>query len=691
MVSSLPSKQIMWVRFPSSALKKFMINLHVNDIKVTVPNNTTILQACDEIGIDIPRFCFHERLLVAGNCRMCLVEIEKSPKPVPSCTIPVMEGMKVYTNTPLVKKAQEAVLEFLLINHPLDCPICDQGGECDLQDQSVNFGSDSSRFYIKKRGVEDKNLGPIIKTVMTRCIHCTRCVRFATEVAGLKDLGTTGRGKKTEIGTYVSKIVKTELSGNIVDLCPVGALTSKVYAFKARPWELKSVSSIDVLDSLGSNIIVQKKGNDIIRILPSLNESLNEEWLTDKARYSFDGIKTNRLDSPLIKLSNNKFNGISWENSFKTIFNKLSTIVNSKGISNTNIKFLMNSISDLDTAYSCELFLKSFKGNVSLNSYKNHKNMSFNKDLDIHYRSSNIIDSMNNSDLILLVGLNLKEEIPLLWVKLRNYINKSGVPTGVIGNNVDYGFDYKHIGLDNKSLIQCIEGNNIFLKDIINAKNPLILVGENSISSNFDVISSHLSNINKNINFSVINSNIADSGLSELGFSPVLESDKKEDICFNFGNIDYITNPKSFNIFIGSHGSNALINYDLILPSLTYLEQESFFMNFNGIVQKSGKLSKLVLGARKGSEILEALQLFLQKSDTGLFFNNDQRLSLFSKFLKKEKKGLTGLNLNSYFSKKFQSGNSVSQLNKYYLNNEISKSSRTMQTCQSLNVKSNNF
>jgi len=251
-----------------------MVNLFVNDIAVQVPKNTTILQACDEIGVDVPRFCFHERLLVAGNCRMC---IEKSPKPVPSCTIPVMEGMKVFTKTPLVKKAQEAVLEFLLINHPLDCPICDQAGECDLQDQSMNFGSDSSRFYIKKRGVEDKNLGPIIKTVMTRCIHCTRCVRFATEVAGLKDLGTTGRGKKTEIGTYVSKIIATELSGNVVDLCPVGALTSKVYAFKARPWELKSRDSVDVMDSFGSNTVLQSKGNDLVRVLPRLNEELNEE------------------------------------------------------------------------------------------------------------------------------------------------------------------------------------------------------------------------------------------------------------------------------------------------------------------------------------------------------------------------------------------------------------------------------
>jgi NADH-quinone oxidoreductase chain G len=540
------------------------------------------------------------------------------------------------------------------MNHPLDCPICDQAGECDLQDQSMNFGSDSSRFYIKKRGVEDKNLGPIIKTVMTRCIHCTRCVRFAIEVAGLKDLGTTGRGKKTEIGTYVSKIVGTELSGNIIDLCPVGALTSKVYAFKARPWELKSVNSIDVLDSLGSNIVVQKKGNDIIRILPSLNENLNEEWLTDKARYSFDGIKINRLDSPLLKVFGNKFDAISWENSFNQISEKLKKAVTEKGLQNTKIRFVGNTIMDLDTSYSCELFSKSFKGNVKLNFYKTFNNNSFNKDLDVNYRSSNILESLTKSDLILVVGLNLKEDIPLLWVKLRNYINQSGTPVGIIGNNVDYGFDYTHIGLDNKSLINCIEGNHIFLKEIIKAKNPLIITGENNLSSNFDLISDYLAKINENVGFSVINSNMAASGLFELGFDPSLESDKNdEDICFNIGNTDFSVNPKSFNIFIGSHGSDMLKEYDMVLPSLTYLEQESFFMNFNGIVQKSGKLSKLVAGARKGSNILEALELFLQKSNTEYFFNNSLKNNIFFKFLKKEKRGLMGLKLKSDFSKKF--------------------------------------
>jgi NADH dehydrogenase (ubiquinone) Fe-S protein 1 len=275
--------------------------------------------------MEVPRFCYHERLSIAGNCRMCLVEIEKTPKPVASCAMPLMEGMKIYTDTPLVKKAREAVLEFLLLNHPLDCPICDQGGECDLQDQTLIFGSDRSRFYEAKRTVEDKNYGPLVKTIMTRCIHCTRCVRFATEIAGVEDLGATGRGNETEIGTYIGNTMKSELSGNVIDLCPVGALTSKPYAFTSRPWEIKSSNSIDVSDGLGSNIRVDFKGTEILRILPRLNENINEEWISDKARFSYDGLKENRVHSPCQTINkwkyqqsiSSKANKISWRKAIR--------------------------------------------------------------------------------------------------------------------------------------------------------------------------------------------------------------------------------------------------------------------------------------------------------------------------------------------------------------------------------------
>jgi hypothetical protein len=281
-------------------------------VETNVPKGVTVLQACEQAGVDVPRFCYHQRLSIAGNCRMCLVEVEKSPKPVASCAMPVMPNMNIKTTTPLVKKAREGVMEFLLINHPLDCPICDQGGECELQDQSLIYGSDRSRYTEYKRAVEDKELGPLVKTVMSRCIHCTRCVRFATEVAGVQDLGVTGRGGQAEIGTYVSKLLTSELSGNVIDLCPVGALTSKPFAFTARAWELKFAESVDVTDGLGSNIRVDTRGTEVMRIVPRLHEGVNEEWISDKARFSYDGLKRQRLDTPMVKDANGKLKPATW-------------------------------------------------------------------------------------------------------------------------------------------------------------------------------------------------------------------------------------------------------------------------------------------------------------------------------------------------------------------------------------------
>ena len=301
-----------------------MIKIFINNQLVLVPANTSVLEACESVGIIIPRFCFHERLNVAGNCRMCLVEIEKSPKPIASCAFPVTQNMKIFTDSPLVHKARENVVEFLLLNHPLDCPICDQGGECDLQDQALIFGSDKTRFFFSKRAVEDKNCGPLIKTIMTRCIHCTRCVRFFQDIVGEEDFGTTLRGKETEIGTYIGKSLVSELSGNIIDLCPVGALTSKPYAFIARSWEIKNVETIDITDAVGSNIKVNFKEGEILRVMPSLNDAINEEWISDKARFFFDMLKTQRISQPFFKKAD-VFNKVSWLDSFsekKKIFTK---------------------------------------------------------------------------------------------------------------------------------------------------------------------------------------------------------------------------------------------------------------------------------------------------------------------------------------------------------------------------------
>ncbi|MDC3174138.1 NADH-quinone oxidoreductase subunit NuoG, partial [Candidatus Pelagibacter sp.] len=283
-----------------------MPKLKVNDIEVEIDEGLTVLQACEKAGVEIPRFCYHEKLSIAGNCRMCLVEMEKSPKPVASCAMPATEGMNIKTNTPLVEKARKGVMEFLLVNHPLDCPVCDQGGECDLQDQSMFYGVDKSRFKENKRFVPEKNMGPLIKTQMTRCIHCTRCVRFATEVAGVPEIGAIGRGEDMQITTYLEQSMQSELSANVVDLCPVGALTSKPYVFEARPWELKKTETIDVMDAIGSNIRVDTYDWEVKRVLPIINEDINEEWISDKTRYACDGLLHQRLDIPFIKY-NGKF------------------------------------------------------------------------------------------------------------------------------------------------------------------------------------------------------------------------------------------------------------------------------------------------------------------------------------------------------------------------------------------------
>jgi NADH dehydrogenase (ubiquinone) Fe-S protein 1 len=387
-----------------------MLKIYVNNFKVFVQPNTTILEACESIGIEIPRFCYYEKLSIAGNCRMCLVEVEKSPKPVVSCAMPVMDGMKVFTDTPLVKKAREGVLEFLLLNHPLDCPICDQGGECDLQDQALTFGTDRSRFYDFKRGVEDKNIGPIIKTIMTRCIHCTRCVRFASEIAGIGDLGTTARGTNTEIGTYIEKVFQSELSGNIIDLCPVGALTSKPYAFIARPWELKTVDSIDISDAIGSNIRIDYKETEIVRILPRLNEEINEEWISNKTRFMYDGLKHQRLVRPYIKAINNLMVS-NWVDSLSLI----KIIFESKVFSKKNIVGICGANNDLETLVSFKNFINSL-GSENIGF---ERNLNINNTYSFNYKFNMDTTKIENSDFCLLIGINPRYEGSLLNVRLR--------------------------------------------------------------------------------------------------------------------------------------------------------------------------------------------------------------------------------------------------------------------------------
>lgn len=458
-------------------------------------NDWTILQACEKIGLFIPRFCYSESLSIAGNCRMCLVEIENAPKLMPSCAIKTAQNMKIHTKTNLVKKTRESILEFLLINHPLDCPICDQGGECDLQDQAMIYGSDRGRFYEYKRSLEDKNHGPLIKTIMTRCIHCTRCIRFATEIAGVEAYGTTGRGKNMQVGTYISRLFNSELSGNVIDLCPVGALTSKPYAFTVRPWELKSIESIDVLDAIGSNIIINTRGSELMRILPKSNDDINQQWISDKTRFSYDGLKSQRLQNPMIK-KDKTYVTINWKDALTLIkkqfdqtrsFNKVLTIKAVIGpfIDQQSILSLKNFVNRLG---SNKLFVQHDQhewnpvqsntlGNTSLN-LDFRSNFLLNTPLNHLETQSSSVSNSSSVDFVLLLGSNPRYEAPALNVRLRQLVLRKNVFVYYIGFPMDLTYNAKQLGINMKTLKNLFQGKNAeFIKKLILAKNPFILLG----------------------------------------------------------------------------------------------------------------------------------------------------------------------------------------------------------------------
>ena len=463
-----------------------MIKVFVNNKPVLVPKNTSALEACDAMGVSVPRFCYHERLNVAGNCRMCLVEIEKAPKPIASCAFPVAPNMRIYTETPLVHKARENVLEFLLINHPLDCPICDQGGECDLQEQTLVFGSDRSRFFSSKRSVEDKNCGLLIKTIMSRCIHCTRCVRFFQDVAGQEDFGTTLRGQDTEIGTYVGKNLNSELSGNIIDLCPVGALTSKPYAFTARPWEIKSIETVDVLDGVGSNIRINFKETEILRVLPALNDSLNEEWISDKTRFSFDGLKIQRIGNPFLSMSkvttnsrslsldNEDLSKISWRKALLS-FTEATYKINSD-----QILFVCGNSTDLETIQVLKKVSQSLNISLISETFLDSTN-----NLMAYVKSNTTFKDILDSDLCLSIGTNVRFEASLLNVRLKKRSRKGSFVKASIGLNENLTYQNDSLGNSLETLVKIAEGKHAFCQKLAKAKKPFIILGS-SVTKRLD-------------------------------------------------------------------------------------------------------------------------------------------------------------------------------------------------------------
>eukprot|EP00197_Chlamydomonas_leiostraca_P003985 CAMPEP_0202868792 /NCGR_PEP_ID=MMETSP1391-20130828/11072_1 /ASSEMBLY_ACC=CAM_ASM_000867 /TAXON_ID=1034604 /ORGANISM="Chlamydomonas leiostraca, Strain SAG 11-49" /LENGTH=724 /DNA_ID=CAMNT_0049549001 /DNA_START=109 /DNA_END=2284 /DNA_ORIENTATION=+ len=598
---------------PGPQLPPDMMEVFVDGESVIVPKNFTVLQACDAAGVDIPRFCYHQRLSIAGNCRMCLVEIEKSPKPQASCAMPAGPGMKIKTNTPVVKKAREGVMEFLLINHPLDCPICDQGGECDLQDQAMIFGSDRSRFTETKRAVDDKNLGPLVKTVMNRCIHCTRCVRFSSEVAGTAELGVTGRGRDSEIGTYVEKLVASELSGNVIDLCPVGALTSKPYAFTARSWELKSTESVDVSDALGANIKVDSRGTEVMRITPRLNEDVNEEWISDKARFQYDGLKRQRLNVPMVKGAKG-LAPASWAEA-------MSAVQAAFGRAQGNeIKAIAGKLADAETLVAVKDLLNRL-GSGNMKHEDDTGPVPLSADVRSTYLANTTVAGFEGADVILLIGSNPRHESPVFNARLRKAW-LDGAQLAVLGEAADLTYKYDHLGSDPAALSRLVSGGSPFLDKLKAAKAPAVVVGPGVLRrADRDAVMKTIHDlvvkagvVKQGWNgFNVIHESASRVAALDLGFTPSVaarQAAKPAKVVLLLGADDYSDSevPKdAFVVYVGHHGDKGAARADVILPGAAYTEKPGLYVNFEGRVQQTRTAVPLIGDAREDWKIVRAL------------------------------------------------------------------------------------
>ncbi len=663
-----------------------MLKLKVNDIEVEVEEGLTVLQACEKAGVEIPRFCYHEKLSIAGNCRMCLVEMEKSPKPIASCAMPAAEGMVIKTNTPKIEKSRKGVMEFLLANHPLDCPVCDQGGECDLQDQSMFYGIDKSRFKENKRAVPDKNMGPLIKTQMTRCIHCTRCIRFATEIAGVPELGAIGRGEDMQITTYLEKSIQSELSGNVIDLCPVGALTSKPYVFEARPWELKKTETIDVMDAVGSNIRVDTYDWEVKRVLPVINEDINEEWISDKTRYACDGLLNQRLDTPYIKY-NNKFEKASWDEVFKIIKSK---------IQNTNKDKIAGFVGDLTNMEASYMFKEFLERTIDT---KNYESRSFDMFIDSskreNYLFNSTINGIEESDFIMLIGTNPRFEATMLNARIRKAYLKNKVKIVSLNDVGDLTYPYQSLDGKTQTIKDIFENKNALAKDIIDAQKPLIIFGESFLRSKsaeflFSSFKNFLLNNNKFTNdwspFNFLPSDAATVGSLDLDIiDPSNELIKKLnenefDLVFLIGQDNLKFNKKNeFIIYVGSHGDNGAELSDIILPGAAYTEQSGHYTNLEGRVQKAYKASYPPGDAKEDWEIINDLAEFM--NNRKLFNDKDELESSMFNYLNLKKEKQENLSNTKVNLINFEDEILKITYKDYYFSNVIARSSKTMLNC----------
>jgi NADH-quinone oxidoreductase subunit G len=674
-----------------------MLKLKVNNIDVEVEEGLTVLQACEKAGVEIPRFCYHEKLSIAGNCRMCLVEMEKSPKPVASCAMPAAEGMNIKTNTPFVEKARKGVMEFLLANHPLDCPVCDQGGECDLQDQSMFYGVDKSRYKENKRSVPEKNMGPLIKTQMTRCIHCTRCVRFATEVAGVPELGAIGRGEDMQITTYLEQSMQSELSANVVDLCPVGALTSKPYVFEARPWELKKTETIDVMDAIGSNIRVDTYDWEVKRVLPIINEDINEEWISDKTRYACDGLLNQRLDTPFIKY-NGKFEKASWEEVYKIIKSKFE---------NTSKEKVCGFVGDLTNMETGYIFKEFFDRTLDSQNYESRSDNRF---IDIgkreNYLFNSTINGIEETDLIFLIGTNPRYEATILNARIRkSYLNNN---TKIISLNDlgDLTYPYESLDRKTKTLKEIFDGNHEISKKIIGANNPMIIIGESLLNLGssqyfFNSIKNFLTQ-NKKISkewnsFNILSCDASTVGNYDLGIinesNNLLEDlqNHKFDIVYLMGQDNLNFEKKDeFIIYQGSHGDKGAEIADIILPGSAYTEQDGYFTNLEGKIQKAYKASYPPGDAKEDWQIINELAELM--NNRKLFNDKEELESSMLNYinLQKEKQINEEDKLNKIDENEFKDEVLKVNVKDYYFSNVIARSSKTMIECNNskINLKS---
>ena len=596
-----------------------MPKLKVDGIEVEVPPGSTVLQACEAAGKEIPRFCYHDRLSVAGNCRMCLVEVKPGPpKPAASCALPAGDDMEVFTDSEMARKGREGVMEFLLINHPLDCPICDQGGECDLQDQAMGFGHAGSRYRENKRAVEEKYMGPLIKTIMTRCIHCTRCVRFSTEVAGVEDMGLVNRGENAEI-TTLEQAVASELSGNVIDLCPVGALTSKPYAFVARPWELTKTESIDAMDAVGSNIRVDARGNEVLRVLPRLHEDVNEEWISDKTRFACDGLSRQRLDQPYIRGDDGKLAPASWQQALALAAEKLKS-AGSKAAAIAGDQACVESM----------FALKALMTNIgSKNIDCRQDGSAVEASAPASYRFNTTIAGIEDADACLIIGSDPRVEAPVLNARLRKRYLMGGFKIGVVGQNRDLTYQYDYLGAGGDTLQQIASGTHPFAEVLQNAERPMLILGTGALARSdgsailaaAHKIASDTGMINDEWNgFNVLQRAASRVGGMMAGFVPgdggsgtqgILSGANSGDIevVYLLGADEFDTESlgDAFVIYQGHHGDAGAHRADVILPGAAYTEKNAIFVNTEGRVQLAERAAFPPGEARDDWAIIRAL------------------------------------------------------------------------------------